>query len=75
MKKVIKSIYDNGGETIDRYTVFFHDFPGDYLGLSEGGVSVSMWGECEEGPHLGKKIKWDELSHETKTHIIARLCD
>lgn len=36
-------ITDNGGETLDRYTVIFCD--GDYLSLSETGAGVSLWGE------------------------------
>lgn len=36
-------ITDNGGETLDRYTVMFCD--GDYLSLSETGAGVSLWSE------------------------------
>lgn len=53
----IIAIYDNGGKTLDRYTVFidhidkhpdnpFKDqFP--YLGMDEGGSGFSQWGFVE----------------------------
>ncbi|MDX9668731.1 hypothetical protein [Pseudomonas sp. P8_250] len=73
-------IYDNGGETLDRYTVFPYvkqGSPGVYLGMSEGGVGFSQWGELppssQHGPHLGKAVEFRALSEKTQRHILARL--
>ena len=48
----IRAIYDNGGKTLDRYTVVIDDnaetFDGKWwtmLGLSEGGVGFSQFTE------------------------------
>lgn len=77
----IKAIYDNGGETIDRYTVVFDSSRIDYrcktlayecLCLSdnpEHPTGVSMWGECNIGKHLGKKITLKSLPKHIQKHI------
>ena len=71
----IRSIWDNGGETLDRYTVVFNGDARDCLSLSENGVGVSMWDylRCEPSEHLGKQIKIDDLSSDLIDHINARL--
>jgi len=75
-------VYDNGGKTADRYTVIMVGKDWDAsarpglkmsLGMSEGGRSVSMWGEAEEGKHLGKRVRWEDLSSETRRHIESRV--
>lgn len=69
----VKSIWDNGGESLDRYTVVFKD--GDMLGLStepEHPQGFSQFTTGTEGSHLGKKVKWDSLSEKLKKHIIQR---
>lgn len=78
-------IYDNGGDTLDRYTVFPYtnsQTVGErliYLGMAEGGVGFSQWGELpsssQHGPHLGKLVKFDDLSEQTRRHIAARLAE
>jgi hypothetical protein len=41
----IKAIFDNEGETLDRYTVILND--GDMLGLNTAGRGFSQWcGNC-----------------------------
>jgi hypothetical protein len=69
----IHNIWDNGGETLDRYTVVFNDFT--YLSLSENGLGVSMWGETSEQPgdYLGTEITLDDLSSDTIDHILYRV--
>lgn len=74
----IKSIWDNEGETFDRITVVFDYVDGPRgelgcLGMSETGLGYSMFAYCEEGPHLGKRKRWNELLPETRKHIEARL--
>lgn len=85
--------YDNGGKTVDRYTILFGGslWTPDYarlnaecyrnprltlcLGMSGSPTSpqgVSMWGEALRGPHLGKKVTWDSLPENIKTHTVCR---
>jgi len=61
-------IYDNGGETFDRYTVVYIGsyYNGFYycLGMSENPFSPLGYcehGLCTDGPHLGKEIDFEEL--------------
>lgn len=79
-------VYDNGGESLDRYTVFPYLKSKDdyerrmYIGISEGGHGVSMWGEVsfsdlDNLDFLGTKISFNKLSKETQNHIIARLAE
>lgn len=82
----IKAIYDNGGETLDRYTVVFDNRRIDYrcneytlayecLCLSDNPghpTGVSMWGECNIGNHLGKKITLKSLPKHIQKHIAMR---
>lgn len=37
----IRAVFDNGGETLDRFTVIFGN--GEILGLSETGAGFSQW--------------------------------
>ena len=52
-------VYDNGGETFDRYTVFTPD--GYVYGMSENASGFNQWlgddYDVEKGSHLGKKLK------------------
>jgi hypothetical protein len=56
-------VYDNGGETIDRYTVFTPD--GSVFGMSENPTRafngfnqyIGDESEIEQGSHLGKRLK------------------
>jgi hypothetical protein len=65
-------IYDNGGETLDRYTIFIGD---DVFGMSDQGLGFNMYigdrTEIEEGDHLG--IKLDHVPHGIKNAINERL--
>lgn len=63
--EILKStvVYDNGGETIDRYTVFAPD--GSVYGMSENPTRafngfnqyIGDESEIEKGSHLGKRLK------------------
>lgn len=84
-------VFDNGGESMDRYTVFpyWNNFDirvaAQYLGLAPGGRGVSMWGEInlsdvpglqlDESNWLGKRIPFASLDEETRNHILARIKD
>ncbi|MBA3355871.1 MAG: hypothetical protein H0U18_08025 [Pyrinomonadaceae bacterium] len=61
------TIFDNGGRTFDRYTVFF-DFEGDdsyALGIGDTGNvpdGFCMTVDAIEGEHLGREIGLDEMT-------------
>ncbi len=70
----IDTIYDNGGESADRYTLIDED--GDMYGI--GGREVNMYlGNRSEFPsdlsYLGKKVEYEDLSDEVKKEIDKRL--
>jgi len=75
-------VYDYGDSVSDRYTVIMVGKDWDAsarrgykmsLGMSEGGRAVSQWGEAQEGRHLGKRVKWEDLSADTRRHIESRV--
>ena len=73
-------IYDNGGKTLDRYTVCLeverwegHTPFYAALGCSEGGRAFSQFTEAQEGRHLGKRVKLASLDPDTQAHIRSRL--
>jgi hypothetical protein len=77
-------VYDNGGESFDRYTVVL-DEPGtnrgdDFmaLGLSDNPghpQGFSQFTTAQDGPHLGKRIKFADLPDEVRKHAVVRLKD
>ncbi len=79
----ITAIYDNGGETIDRYTIVFNeqeysDQLVECLGLSdnpEHPQGFSQFSGCQDGPHLGKQIHFEDLPSNIQQHIHNRLGD
>ena len=75
----LPNVYDNGGETWDRYTVVYED--GDVLGLSEDPDSPQGFSQyagnintdgITEGPHLGALLPWDTIPENIRAHIIMR---
>lgn len=74
-------VYDNGGASIDRYTVVLDGLaapvrrgdPMTMLGLSPGGMAFSQFTEGQEGAHLGKRVAFDSLDPVTRRHIERRL--
>jgi hypothetical protein len=73
--------YDNGGETFDRYTVFFlkkNNKHFDYIGMSKYPThpqGFGQWGECKiipcspnAGP-IGKQIPFSALPDECKNLV------
>ena len=72
------AVYDNGGATLDRYTVIplDADWHGMALGLStqpSHPQGFSQWGQCSEGPHLGKRIRFEQLPRNVQEHVMMRL--
>ena len=78
-------VYDNGGETADRYTVVILDRAWDtkpgykaMLGLSDDPThpqGFSQFTEGQDGPHLGKLIKFTDLPRNVQEHVKDRLTD
>lgn len=74
----IKAIYDNGGESLDRYTIVLDSQEAktnfwDCLCTSETGAGFSQFSYCMQGLHLGKKVTFESLSPELQKHIVGRL--
>ena len=74
--KVI-SVYDNGGKSLDRYTIVFNSivsknlnkYQYDAISASESGAGVFMWVQCERGKHLGTKIEFASLNKELQNKV------
>ena len=78
------AIYDNGGKTIDRYTVCLVDCPENigcvealFLSELDGTLTdylgVSMFDSAKMGKHLGRRIAFKCLSPYLQKHIVSRL--
>ena len=72
-------IYDNGGETLDRYTAVYLDEPeyqpGTFAsrGMSEQPFHPQGFGQCciaMPGKHLGKRIKFEQLPKDCQKLIL-----
>lgn len=72
-------IYDNGGATLDRYTVIYMDEPrrasGTYSCLGMSADPFSPLGFCEHGiatpgRHLGGRIRWEELPEDCRKAVM-----
>jgi hypothetical protein len=63
-------IYDNGGDTIDRYTIFLSAGSDEAIGASDRGEGFYQHIEAKRGRHLGKKIPFTSLSTELR-HKLA----
>ena len=72
----IKSIYDNKGESSDRYTVIFQSERFPALNLSDNCDSpqgFSQFSEIVEGPHLGEEISTLDLPENVRKHLKERM--
>lgn len=81
-KLKIIAVFDNGGETFDRYTVFvneWHDYAKTVhmcLGMSHNPTDpqgYSQWGSGHPGTHCGKQIIFHQLPEHIQQHVTARL--
>jgi hypothetical protein len=79
----VTAVWDNGGRTLDRYTVAVEPGPDwpqgrcvPMLAMSiEAGSpqGVSQWTLGVPGPQLGREILWEELPEQVRAHAAARL--
>ena len=75
------SIYDNGGETIDRFTVIFNDRKRvtkegviyECIATSESGNAFYLHTEAMKGSHLGKEIDFSKLSLPLQNKLLIEL--
>ena len=70
----IAKVYDNGGQSFDRYTIIFESH-GDALGLSDNcdnPQGFSQFGVAVEGRHLGREISLAGLPENVRRHIRER---
>ena len=70
----VLAIYDNGGQTADRYAIYVT--PKECLVLSNDcnmPNGVNMWGSGELGDHNGKKISFEDLPEKVQRCVEARL--
>jgi hypothetical protein len=76
--QIIKSIWDNKGKSIDRYTVIFKEDEGA-LGLSDNpnhpnGVAMFLdVHDFVEGEHLGDNISWESLPKKVQSYVVDRI--
>lgn len=61
-------IYDNGGKTYDRYTIFI-DSDTECIGASEHGSGFYQHGAGTKGKHLGERIRFADLSSELQDRL------
>jgi hypothetical protein len=66
-------VYDNGGESLDRYTIYTPD--GSVYGMSETGGGFNQYvGESNEipkGKHLGKRLK--SVPKDIQSAVVERM--
>jgi len=71
----ISKVFDNGGQTFDRYTVIFKDRT-EALGLSnncDSSQGFSQFGVAIEGRHLGRQISFADLPENIRNHVRNRI--
>lgn len=82
MPQGVLRVRDNGGRTIDRYTIVLDHGSNhgtlDVLGLSSDPSSpqgFSQWGEGVDGDHLGNSIEWSDLPSNVRSHAAKRISE
>ena len=84
-KKPRFRLYDNRGKTLDRFTCVIVDPAWSNMAAKGYVPSIgfredpnspqgfSQFGDCLEGPHLGRRIKWTDLTEDLQKHLMGRL--
>lgn len=77
---VVHGVYDNGGETVDRYSIhavfskneqyLFCSSPNPFHPLSGVWSTADSGNKWEVGEHLGKQIDWNELPEDVQRAVI-----
>ncbi len=73
-------IYDNGGESLDRYTIFKAREKGRWdrygnrvfsaISASKTGAGFYLHIEATKGTHLGKKVSFQDLDLELREKLL-----
>ena len=66
-------IYDNGGDTLDRYTIFIDDEADDCVGASEHGSGFYQHSVGTRGDHLGQEVQFTNLSPELQAKLLPEI--
>ena len=79
MKTSDLRVFDNGGKTLDRYTILpprsayrkYMDRDGSWncIGCSETGLGFFMWVGATYGTHLGQRISFDSLPPTVQSQL------
>lgn len=80
----MKAIYDNGGKTFDRYSIYTNEIESvrdgkklyAVLGCSDNPThpqGFSQWSSGMLGPHNGRRITFSQLPKNVQMHVRARL--
>lgn len=73
----ITAIYDNGGRTLDRYTVLtnqpYNETFRMALGIGSDPSDFSQWTGVSVGTHLGVAVAFEALSGKLQEHITRRV--
>lgn len=73
----ITAIYDNGGRSLDRYTILTDQQHNARLimalGVGDNPDDYSQWTGAQIGDHLGKKTTFESLSAIVQGHIAKRI--
>jgi hypothetical protein len=83
-KRKVCRIWDNQGETLDRYTIAFKSYRVDHYGMVYPYLASSEYpfhsfgqhGESREfltGRHLGKRVSFDSLSEDVQKLILQNI--
>ena len=72
-------VWDNGGKTLDRYTIVFWEFPvsdESFEAIAADKHPMRPLGfyehtEAMPGPHLGKRISFKKLPKELRTCLLT----
>lgn len=73
----VLACYDNGGKTMDRYTVVMDSYLDDdryeclFIGNDPRGMSG--WSTCMMGRHLGKKLTFEQLPEHIQKFVQAQI--
>lgn len=73
-------IWDNGGKSFDRYTIFkarehfvkywYKNKLFDAIGSCKTGNGFYLHIEAAKGPHLGKRVKFEDLDKQLQNRLI-----
>jgi len=77
----VKRIYDNGGKTVDRYTVYYYQENGARALHVGRGMSaepfhpqgVGQWVQGDLGPHNGRLINFAALPEDCRKAVLQDL--